>query len=285
MDQLFPWGNGELPTLASLLKRPRFEVLPLPKVLEETAALPHNSIVTVTASPSRGISGTIEICEQIAAQGMSPIPHLAARQISDTAELREALDRIDDAGIEEVFVVGGDAGDPAGPFTDGLSLLRAMADLGRLPARIGVPSYPEGHPLIDESTLWSALQEKQAYAHYTVTQMCFDADVVSRFAVAARDRGITLPIVAGVPGVVDATKLLKIGLRIGVGESIRFARGNRSVTGRLLSRGRSRPDSLLRDLGAQVQQGRCELAGLHIYTFNRVAATAQWVDETHHRVA
>lgn len=285
MDQMFPRETGKLSALAPLLERPRLEVLPLPTVLDETATLPQDSIVTVTASPSHGILGTVEICEKIAAQNVRPIPHLAARQITSTGELHDVLDRLAAAGIEEAFVVGGDADDPAGPFPDGLSLLRAMAELDRLPARVGVPSYPEGHPRIDTKTLWSALQEKQNYAHYTVTQMCFDADVVSRFASTAREHGITLPIMAGVPGAVDAAKLLKIGLRIGVGESIRFARGNRSVAGRLLGRGRSRSETLLRDLNERVQQGHCALEGLHFYTFNRVTATARWIGEAHNRVA
>ncbi|MGH3450311.1 MAG: methylenetetrahydrofolate reductase [Haloechinothrix sp.] len=271
--------------MASLLTQPRYEILPLPGVLEQTAELPAGSVVTVTASLRQGVSATVEISERLAAQGMRAVPHLAARQFHDEAELSEVVSRLEAAGIDEVFVVGGDASEPAGRFADGLSLLRSMAELGRLPARIGVPSYPEGHRSIDEHALWAALRAKQRYAGYTVTQLCFDADTVCRFAAAARRRGITLPIVAGVPGVVDTGTLLRVSLRIGIGESMRFVRGHRSVAGRLLRPGGYRPEALVRKLGARAREGRCEMAGLHIYTFNHVGATARWVQQAHRRAA
>lgn len=275
--------------MVPLLAQPRYEVMPLRGVLEETAALPAGATVTVTASPSRGIGATLELAEQLAAQGFDAVPHLAARQVRDETELAGVLDRLHRAGIRDVFVVGGDAAEPAGEFPDGLSLLRAMAQLGHRPARIGVPSYPEGHHAIDEPALWSALQAKQRYAHYTVTQLCFDADAVCRFVAAARQRGITLPVVAGVPGVVAAGKLLRVSLRIGVGDSVRFLRSQRlsamGSTAGLLRPGGYRPTALVRRLGMQVRDGRCDLAGLHFYTFNHVGATVRWLRNTHRRAA
>jgi methylenetetrahydrofolate reductase (NADPH) len=264
-----------------LLAGPRYEILPLPalldSVLEQTAALPPGSVVTVTASPRRGLAATVAAVERLAAQGLHAVPHLAARQLRDQAELSEMLDRLDAAGVHEVFVVAGDDRQPAGDYPDGLSLLRAMAELGRRPARVGVPSYPEGHPAVDEPTLWSALRDKQRYADYTVTQLCFDPDTVCRFAAEARQRGIRLPIMAGVPGVVDLGRLLRVSLRVGVGESLRFARTNRPVAGGLARPGGFRPDDLVGGLATRVAEGRCELAGLHFYTFNHVTATARWV--------
>ncbi|MGH8883494.1 MAG: methylenetetrahydrofolate reductase, partial [Stackebrandtia sp.] len=206
------------------------------------------------------------------------------------AELSEVLGRLDRAGIRDLFVVGGDASEPAGKFADGLSLLQAMAEIGHRLTRIGVPSYPEGHHAIDDEALWSALRAKQRYAGYTVTQLCFDADVVCSFAAAARRRGITLPIVAGVPGVVDAGRLLRVGVRIGIGDSVRFVRGHRfpavkSAAGSLLRPGGYRPGPLVRKLGMHLHDGRCDLAGLHIYTFNQVGATVRWLHNAHRRAA
>lgn len=271
--------------IAPLLAEPRYEVLPLPAVLDQTAALPPGSVVTVTASPRQGTAATIDIAERLAAQGMRAVPHIAARQVSDRAELAAILDRLEAAAINEVFVVGGDEPTPAGAYDDGLALLRDMAELDRLPARIGVPSYPEGHWAIGGPTLWESLRSKQDFATYTVTQLCFDADAICRFTIEARENGVSLPVVAGVPGVVDAARLLRISLRIGIGQSIRFVRGHRSVAGRLLRPGGYRPDGLLRKLATRMGEGRCELAGLHFYTFNRVGATARWVGQAHRRAA
>ncbi|MPY78340.1 MAG: methylenetetrahydrofolate reductase [Actinophytocola sp.] len=271
--------------VAPLLAAPRYEILPLPRAREATEQLPVGSVVTVTASPHKGLHATIDTAEDVAAQGMRAVPHLAARQFHDSAELSDVLDRLASAGIDEVFVVGGDGEQPAGDFPDGLALLRAMASLGKLPAEVGVPSYPEGHHAIDGATLWTSLLAKQEYATYTVTQLCFDADAICRFAADAQRNGVTLPVVVGMPGVVDITKLLRVGLKIGVGDSLRFARGNTSVAGKLLRPGGYRPDGLVRKLASRVASGDCSLAGLHFYTFNHVAATARWVRNTHRRAA
>lgn len=271
--------------MAPMLSDPRFEILPLPGVLEQVSTLPQGSVVTVTASPRHGAAATLRQCERLAELGMRPVPHLAARQYHDSAELSATLDRLEAAGVRDIFVVGGDSSEPVGEFADGLALLRAIDRRGHRFDRIGVPSYPDGHYLIDNETLWDALVAKQPYANYTVTQLCFDANAVCRFAADARTRGIALPVVAGVPGVVDVTKLLRMSLRIGVGDSVRFVRGNRGVTARLLSPGGYRPDGLIRKLGMQVAEGRCDLTGLHIYTFNQVSATVRWLQNTRRRLA
>lgn len=271
--------------MAPMLYDPRFEILPLRGVLDQIDMLPPGSVVTVTSSPRQGPAATVEQCVRLAELGMRPVPHLAARQYRDATELSATLDRLEDAGVKDIFVVGGDSSAPVGEFGDGLALLRAIDRRGHSFERVGVPSYPDGHYLIDTETLWDALVAKQAYASYTVTQLCFDPNAVCRFAAEARARGITLPVVAGVPGVVDVTKLLRVSLRIGVGDSVRFVRGNRGVTARLLSPGGYRPDGLIRKLGVQVAEGRCELTGLHIYTFNQVGATVRWLQNTRRRLA
>ncbi|OLT49017.1 methylenetetrahydrofolate reductase [Saccharomonospora sp. CUA-673] len=267
--------------MAPLLARPRYEVLPLAGVLEQTGLLPEDTVVTVTASPRRGTGATVELCEKLAAQRLRPVPHLAARQLTSRGELADVLDRLAGSGVDDVFVVGGDAAVAAGPYPDGLALLRAMAELDRLPAAVGVPSYPEDHPSIDPETLWASLLSKQDYATYTVTQLCFDVGAVAAFLTAAQQRGLRLPVVAGVPGDVDAVTLARVGARIGVGDSLRFVTSNRSTVLGLLKAGLRTPRSgrhaVLRGL-AELDPG-LPLAGLHFYTFNRVRATARLVTD------
>ncbi|WP_084210529.1 methylenetetrahydrofolate reductase [Pseudonocardia acaciae] len=275
-------GGRELPIVARLLAGARFELTPLSGALEQAEALPAGATVTVTTSPSRGVGPTVALAERLAERGFHAVPHLPARQILDTAELSELLGRLDRAGVREVFVVGGDADPPRGEFADGLSLLRAMRRIGHRPARIGVPCYPEGHPLIDDGTLWSALLAKQELADYATTQMCFDPAAVCRFARAARERGVTLPILVGVPGVVNLRRLLRISMRIGVGDSVRFVRGQRTAARELLRPGSYRPDALVHALAAEEA---CAFAGLHFYMFNDVEATMRWLREVSPRAS
>ena len=270
---------------AHLLTGARYELLPLPGTLDRAAALPPGSTVTVTASPNRGVEATVSLTEALSRNGFRAVPHLAARQLTDRTELAGVLDRLDAAGVRDVFVVGGDAREPAGEFPDGLALLTAMAELRHPMTEVGVPSYPEGHPLIDDDRLWAALRDKQSHATYTVTQLCFDADTVCTFAATARARGIGLPIVVGVPGAVDIGRLLRMSLRVGAGDSVRFLRSHRSIAGKLLRPNGYRPDGLVRRLGAHVAAGRCRPAGLHLYTFNQVESTLRWVQQARRRAA
>ena len=271
--------------VAALLADPRWEVAPTPDVVELAAAgLPAGATVAVTASPSRGVAATVAIAEGLAARGFAAVPHLAARSLRDRGELAEHLGRLVAAGVDEVFVVGGDAREPTGPFPDGLALLRAIEDLGR-PARVGVPSYPDGHHRIASDVLWADLRAKQAHADLTVTQLCFDADLVCAFAGEARRRGIDLPVVAGIPGVVDAARLLRISVRIGVADALRFARSHRSTAGALLRPGQHRPDELLAGLAAHVAGGDCALERVHVYTFNQIEPTVRWLTQARHAAA
>lgn len=274
-------GKAAVPAAvrAGILARPRFEVLPLRGVLEETGGLPEHTVVTVTASPRRGTGATVELCEKLAAQRLRPVPHLAARQLTGRGELIDVLDRLAGAGVADVFVVGGDTASPTGPYPDGEALLREMADLGRLPAEVGVPSYPEGHPSIDDAALWASLRSKQDLATYTVTQLCFDLTAIRDFLRRAGEEGIVLPVVVGVPGAVDVATLARVGARIGVGDSLRFVTSHRSLVGRLLRPRRGR-DAVLRgvaDLGSR--PGEPGPAGVHCYTFNKVRATARMLAE------
>lgn len=275
-----PTRPGRRAAVAPLLSRPRIEVLPLPGVADALAGLPSGTTVTVTCSPRRGLEPTVELACRIAERGLAAVPHLAARQVTGRARLAEYLERLTAAGVREVFVVGGDAPEPLGPYPDGLALLRATADLGMDVPEIGVPGYPEGHPHIAHAALWSALRDKQQMATYVVTQLCFDAAAVGRFVVDAREQGIVLPVLAGVPGVVGRARLLKTGLKVGVGPSLRFVRGHRGVARGLLRPGGYRPDVLVRGLADQVANGRCAFAGLHVYTFNHITPTLRWMQRT-----
>lgn len=280
-----PVPRGHRAALAPLLAAPRFEVLPLPGVLDRVAVLPGGSTVTVTASPSRGVEATVATAEALCAAGFRAVPHLAARQCRDRARLRDVLSRLQGAGVRDVFVVAGDAREPVGEFADGLSLLRAMDDLGYRFADVGVPSYPGGHHLVGNDTLWQVLRDKQQFATYTVTQLCLDADRVCAFAAQASSLGISLPVVAGIPGAVEVGTLLRVSVRIGVSESARFVRGHRSVPGKLLRPHGYRPDGLVRALGAHVAAGRCRIDGLHVYTFNQVEPTLRWLHQAQRRAA
>jgi methylenetetrahydrofolate reductase (NADPH) len=261
--------------LVGLLTTPKFELLPLKSAEPQSLFLPAGATVSVTASPAKGIEATVELTVWLAERGFQAIPHLSARMIRDRAHLRAILDRLAAAGIERAFVVGGEAVKP-GEFPDGLSLLRAMTDLGHRFKEIGIPCYPQGHATIPDERLRAALADKQPFATSMTTQLCFDPRAIRSWLLAQRANGISLPVTIGIPGVAEIHKLIEISARIGVRDSRRFVSKNTALVGRMLRPGGYRPDGLLADLAPLLLDPTADVHGLHLYTFNQVETTEEW---------
>ncbi len=256
----------------------RIEVLPIGDVLARVReAVTEPMAITVTASPSRGMEPTIEIAAALSALGHHAIPHVSARLVRDEDHLETIVNRLRSAGITEIFVVGGDAEVPVGEFAAGAQLLAALDRLGH-DLRVGIPGYPEGHPLIPANLLESALAEKLPRADLIVTQMCFDADAVHAWVRDLRRRGVELPVYAGLPGPINPMKLLRISAKVGVGESLRVLQAHRGGA-RLASPKPWNPTVLAGELMKETES----LAGLHLYSFNDVAASYRWLAESEFR--
>jgi methylenetetrahydrofolate reductase (NADPH) len=164
-----------------------------------------------------------------------------------------------------------------GEFRDGLTLLQALEPLAGWLEEIGVPSYPEGHPVIADGVLLDDLRAKQRYAHTTTTQMSFNPPAVAAWITRMRDAGVTLPIHLGVPGVLQLRKLMAIGARIGVADSTRYLLKNRSLLGRLVQGGDAfGADALLAGLAPALADPRVNVRALHVFTMNQVADTVEW---------
>jgi methylenetetrahydrofolate reductase (NADPH) len=263
------------PALAALLRAPTFEVLPLASTLDLVEHLPEGGTVSVAASPRRGLEATLDVAARLETAGFRAVPHIAARMVRDESHLRQLLDGVTAAGIDRAFVVGGDAVD-SGAYPSGLALLRAMAELDSPLNEIGIPGYPEGHPFIPHDELRAALLAKAPYASYLTTQLCFNPGAVVDWIGRLRTDGIGLPVHVGIAGAVDVPRLIAISTRIGVTTAARFALRHGRLVSRLLRLRGYRPDGLLEALVAQLPADLAGVDGLHIYTFNQVAATARW---------
>lgn len=260
--------------VAASLRRVRFEVLPLAGVEEQIAHVPDGAIVTVTSSPAKGLEATLALCERLRDRGVVAVPHVAARLLRGRDDVAALLRRLDGTGISEVFVVAGDAPEPAGPYEGALGLLREMADLGHTLERIGVTGYPESHASIPDDDTIRAMDAKAPYASYIVSQICYDPSTIERWVGAVRARGIALPIYCGIPGAVDMARLLRISLKVGLGDSVRFLRKQGGVVRRLVA-GYS-PDPLVEGLAHLLADPASDVAGWHLFTFNEVENTEQW---------
>jgi methylenetetrahydrofolate reductase (NADPH) len=261
-----------------MLDRARFEIMPFARGEEEAAALPEHVRLTVTSSPKHGLDRTVQVARRLRALGHAVTVHLAARMVPDRKYLDGFLEALAQAGIDDTFVIAGDASHSHGPYSSALDLVPIVHEHSRRPRRIGIASYPEGHPLVDSSRLVEALELKSRFADYITTQMCFDPKAVLDWVRAMRKTGVALPVLVGLPGVVDHRKLLDIAVRVGVGSSLAFLRKQGGLR-KLLRLSAGTANGLHEALSPFVGDPRLGIAGFHYFTFNRLLATWSWERE------
>lgn len=264
-------------TLADVFANLGYEVLPF-KGTEENVLkyVPKTTRMTVTASPPKGIEATIALTEALAGAGYSVAPHLSARMIADKKQLEGICERMKKAGVDAVFIVGGDATDAAGKYKDALDLLKDLKTIKHPFKEIGIGGYPEGHAFIPTEKLHQALKDKAPYATYIATQICYDADTIVEWARNLKREGINLPIRVGMPGAVTRQKLMRISLASGVGDSVKFLKKQQSMFWRFFVPGGYSPNKLIQGLRPFIGADDNHLEDFHIFTFNDLEKTEAW---------
>ena len=263
--------------LHGFISRPRYEVFPA-KGTEQAVAdwVPAGMTVTVTASPAKGLEATVELTERLVARGYRVVPHLAARSVADQAHLDGIVARLKACDVDDVFVPGGDAPHPAGPFDGALPLLERLTELGGPFGQVGITGYPESHPKIGDDITVQAMWDKRRYATYIVSNVCFDPAALARWIGRIRARGVTLPLYVGLAGPAERTRLLKMAAVAGASESARFITRHPGWILRFWVPGGYSPDRLLDRAAATLAAPGSGVAGLHLFTFNQLRQSEQW---------
>ena len=255
----------------------RFEVIPARST--EQAVLdwiPAGSTVTVTASPVKGLEPTLDLAVRLAGHGYRVVPHIAARSVADGAHLSEIAARLTAAGIDDVFVPGGDAAHPAGRFDAALPLLERLAEMGAPFRQVGITGYPESHPKISDDVTIQAMWDKRRFATYIVSNVCFDPAKLRGWISRIRARGVSLPLYVGLAGPTERAKLLKMAAVAGASESARFITRHPGWILRFWLPGGYHPSRFLDRASAVLADPAAGVAGLHIFTFNQLQQVAEW---------
>jgi methylenetetrahydrofolate reductase (NADPH) len=192
-------------------------------------------------------------------------------------ELRSTLDRMRDAGIENVLALRGDppAGQEEWTATEGgLSYSRELIEMIRADYdfAIGAACFPEVHIHAEsaESDLRYAREKVDAGARFLITQLFFDNQVYWDFVARARDAGIEVPIVPGIMPIGNFDQIKRFTSMCGA-----------SIPERLLRELEVRaeqPDAVA-DFGVAYAALQCAdllangAPGIHFYTLNRSPAT------------
>jgi methylenetetrahydrofolate reductase (NADPH) len=294
LKKLLPFGGDGRDPASSLAMRDlvsnlHYEVVPMKSIESAIADLPPAAHVSVTCSPAKGIPATLEYTEQLIALGHHPIPHLAARMVDGPEHAAELAGWAREHGLDEVYVIAGDAPQPAGPYDGALAFMRDFIAADPGVRRIGIAGYPDGHALIPSAVIEEQLHAKQALlaeaglGGWVSTQMCFDDATIRTWLRAERAAGLSLPIRLGVPGVVDRARLMTMGTRLGIGASLRFLSKNRSTVMQLMAPGGYDPTDMVVAFADEAKELGIE--ALHSFTFNAVADTRQWQEAIVHGAA
>lgn len=268
------------PEVRALVGEARLELVPMKSVDQAIADLPEGSRVSVTCSPVKGLATTQDLTARLVGAGHDVVPHLAARLVDGPEHVARLAAWIRFTGLSEVFVVAGDAEQPVGPYDGAVGFLRELLEHDTGLRHVGVTAYPDGHTLLDQSLLRPALLAKQellaqaGVSSSATTQMCFDSDKVMSWLADERAAGLTMPVLLGLPGVVDRARLMTLGVRLGIGASLRFLSKNKTSMIRMFAPGGYDPTDLVADIADRAET--LGIVGLHSFTFNSVADTVAW---------
>jgi len=266
--------------MRELVTNLHYEIVPMKSIEPAIEALPPGAFVSVTCSPAKGIPATLEYTERLLGLGHHPIPHFAARMVTGPDETASLAAWLRDHGLDEVYVIAGDAPEPAGPYEGALPFIRDLIADRPGVRRIGIAGYPDGHALIPPEVVKEQLHAKQSVIcdagleGWVSTQMCFDTDQIAGWIRTERARGLTFPVRLGVPGVVDRTRLMTMGTRLGIGASLRYLSKNRSTVMQLMAPGGYDPTDMV--VAFADQAAALGIEALHSFTFNAVEDTRKW---------
>ena len=165
---------------------------------------PHYVSVTYGAGGSTR-DGTIEISNLLHNEiGVETMAHLSC--VGETTEgLSQVLDKVAEAGIENILALRGDPPrgqedfvQPEGGLGSAAELTGFIAD--NYPFAIGGACFPEVHPEATDldSDLDYLKTKVDRGASFLITQLFFDNAVYFDFVRAARAKGIDVPIIPGV---------------------------------------------------------------------------------------
>jgi len=255
---------------------------------EIAALLPAGTPVYVNHLPRHRLLDTVPTLAAVRRAGLEPVPHIAARRISDRAELSAFLSRAaGEADLRKLLVLGGDEPSAAGPYADGASLLREDLIARAGIREVGLPGYPEGHPRIPGAELQRAFSEKIALAaaqglgRYVVTQFSFAPARVVEFCAGLARSAPDVPVYVGLAGPTNPVTLLRFAQRCGVSASLRALRAQGMDAVRLVTH--TNPVDQLAAIarycaGHAGGPAGCNVVGVHLFTFGGVAAAARWIN-------
>ncbi len=210
--------------------------------------------IFVTWLPTEGKESVIAKTAALHAQGLRPVPHIAAYKVKNTADAHAIAAAIAPYTRKAFFIRGG--GEREGTFATVEALLAtgAFKDF-----EIGVGGFPDGNGPLSAEECMRILHGKAASARYVVTQWSLNEAAIKRFLDES-----PLPVYLGVPNRCSLKQLARFAAICGVENSIKGALSNPVNIARFL---------FGFDPGYIVKafESHPNLAKIHVYAFGNFA--------------
>ncbi len=263
-----------------------FEVFP-PKTEDkfegvEQAALAIAKLRPAFMSVTYGAGGgtsryTVQIASDIQEScGVVSLAHLTC--VSSTREkVHQVLGELKEKKIENVLALRGDIpadGKVEKDYRYASQLIREIKQAGDF--CIGAACYPEGHVESANKTedILHLKEKVEAGCDFVTTQMFFDNNILYNYLYRIREKGITVPVVAGIMPVTNRSQIQRICQMSGTYLPARFKA--------IVDRFGDRPAAMKQAGIAYATEQIIDLIangvnGIHIYTMNKpdVAARIQ----------
>jgi methylenetetrahydrofolate reductase (NADPH) len=248
----------------------------LREAIEKLAPL-EPSFVSITRRAGSTSERTVELTRWMKQElGLEAMSHLTGFG-SGREELRTILDRIAEAGIENVLALRGGSPREQPNWTLESESIRYASELIALIAEqysfcIGAACYPEVH--VDASDMAGEIRVLEAKAaagaDFFITQLFFDNAVYFRFVEAVRAAGLEQPIIPGLMPITNSEQIKRMTALSGAAiplELMNQIELRASDPGTVLELGVAHAALQAADLLAR------GAPGIHFYTLNRSTAT------------
>ena len=214
-------------------------------------------------------ANTVEVADFVQKCGVCALAHLTCLT-SSRDKIADEIKALRKAGVENILCLRGDmpkdaSEPPPGCFAHAVDLVRALRPSGFC---LGGACYPERHPECAhmEDDIAYLREKVEAGLDFVTTQMFFDNNVFFRYLAKLRDRGVTVPVIAGIMPVTNGRQIERICRLSGTYLPSRFKS--------IVDRYGDRPPAMLDAGVAYATEQIVDLFAngvnaVHVYTMNR----------------
>ena len=167
--------------------------------------------MSVTYGAGGGTSEfTVDIADNLQRNhGITMLPHLTC--VSSTREhVAGMIRKFQERGLENIMALRGDipeGGTPSQDYHYACELIEDIKKQGDF--CLGGACYPEGHPDTPHKAddIGNLKRKVEAGLDFLTTQMFFDNNIFYNFLYRIRERGITVPVLAGIMPITNAKQV------------------------------------------------------------------------------